>query len=422
MLQPLRFVLLLSIVLAAAAQPSAMPPWRPGVMDIHHISTGRGNATLFVLPDATTLLVDVGETGRRGARVFAVRPNDSKSPGEWISDYIRHVLRPIREVGLDYVFLTHFDGDHMGSVVPEARKSDSGKYVRSGVTEVATSIPTGTIIDRGWPDYNYPRDTVKQRLTNYLAFLEEFRAKGGKVEQASPGSIRQIAPRRSSDKVQIRVLAANGRVWSGRGDDAVAHFPPLESLDEADYPTENTCSAALRIQYGGFTYFVGGDINGELMPGLPEWWDIETPLAKVIGRIDVHQVNHHAYFDGANATFLRAMEPSVHIISSWDPTHPSITTLQRLLSKRIYRRDRHIYSTATAESTRLMLENGVSQFMSQDGHIVIRVAENGDTYDIYVLDDASEQRPLKARFGPYCSYASKAAQCKEGPSVPGSGR
>ncbi|MEP6494314.1 MAG: hypothetical protein ABJF01_16645 [bacterium] len=29
-------------------------------MDIHQISTGRGNSALFIFPDGTTLLVDAG--------------------------------------------------------------------------------------------------------------------------------------------------------------------------------------------------------------------------------------------------------------------------------------------------------------------------------------------------------------------------
>ena len=37
-----------------------LPAWAPGMLDIHQISTGRGNAALFVLPDGTTLLVDAG--------------------------------------------------------------------------------------------------------------------------------------------------------------------------------------------------------------------------------------------------------------------------------------------------------------------------------------------------------------------------
>ena len=33
-------------------------PWSPGMLDIHKISTGRGNSPLLVLPDGTTVLVD----------------------------------------------------------------------------------------------------------------------------------------------------------------------------------------------------------------------------------------------------------------------------------------------------------------------------------------------------------------------------
>jgi len=46
------------LVCACAAQTlpyaiigAPLPAWTPGTLDIHHISTGRGNSTLFVLPD-----------------------------------------------------------------------------------------------------------------------------------------------------------------------------------------------------------------------------------------------------------------------------------------------------------------------------------------------------------------------------------
>ena len=39
---------------------SPLPPWREGNFDIHHIDTGRGNSTLLVLPDGTTLMIDAG--------------------------------------------------------------------------------------------------------------------------------------------------------------------------------------------------------------------------------------------------------------------------------------------------------------------------------------------------------------------------
>ena len=46
-----------------AQQPGArLPPWTPGCLDIHHIATGRGNATFILMPDGTSLLIDAGAT------------------------------------------------------------------------------------------------------------------------------------------------------------------------------------------------------------------------------------------------------------------------------------------------------------------------------------------------------------------------
>lgn len=42
-----------------------LPDWMPGMLDIHQIATGRGNAALFILPDGTTMLLDAGATGDR---------------------------------------------------------------------------------------------------------------------------------------------------------------------------------------------------------------------------------------------------------------------------------------------------------------------------------------------------------------------
>ena len=35
--------------------------WKKGELDIHHIYTGRGESSFFILPDGTTLLIDAGD-------------------------------------------------------------------------------------------------------------------------------------------------------------------------------------------------------------------------------------------------------------------------------------------------------------------------------------------------------------------------
>ena len=40
-----------------------LPAWQKGYMDIHHISTGRGDCNFMIFPDGTTMMVDAGDLG-----------------------------------------------------------------------------------------------------------------------------------------------------------------------------------------------------------------------------------------------------------------------------------------------------------------------------------------------------------------------
>ena len=45
---------------SAAPTFKALPAWKLGVLEIHQIATNRGNSTLLILPDGTTMMVDAG--------------------------------------------------------------------------------------------------------------------------------------------------------------------------------------------------------------------------------------------------------------------------------------------------------------------------------------------------------------------------
>ena len=158
----MRFRLFLTIVLLAIAAMTAraadvvgrpIAPWQPGMLEIHQISTGRGNAGLYILPDATTLLVDVGEQPGKNPKHTPPRPDDTRLASQWVVRYIRHALRHDQQPALDYVLLTHFHQDHMGEVAPGMPVSPHG-YILTGVTRVVEDLKIGKLLDRGWPDYN----------------------------------------------------------------------------------------------------------------------------------------------------------------------------------------------------------------------------------------------------------------------------
>jgi hypothetical protein len=72
-----KFILLVFSVgiqsLPAQQQTPQLPPWEEGMLDIHHINTGRGDAAFFIFPDATTLLLDAGDMSETHPRTLSAR-------------------------------------------------------------------------------------------------------------------------------------------------------------------------------------------------------------------------------------------------------------------------------------------------------------------------------------------------------------
>ena len=293
--------LLLPCAAGAQTVGEPLPAWSPGVLDIHQISTGRGNAALLVFPDGTSLLVDAGDGNPEPPRGANRVPDGSRSAGEWIARYARRMLSHQTDPVIDYGLITHFHGDHMGGLGPATPAEVGGEYQLSGFTDVASHTPIRTMLDRGWPDYAYPRPLDNPMMENYRAFLEvEGARRGMTVERVEPGRVDQIVLRHEPERYRnftVRNVAANGEVWTGAGDGTRHHFPALADTPREDWPTENQCSIALRVSYGAFDFYTGGDMPGQPAPGLPAWQNVERPVAEAVGPVDVAVANHHVIGD-----------------------------------------------------------------------------------------------------------------------------
>jgi beta-lactamase superfamily II metal-dependent hydrolase len=363
------------MMLAALLLAAALPPWSEGMLDIHQISTGRGNAALCVFPDGTTMLVDAGAAadGQPMADTEP-RPNASKRTGEWIADYVA-------KMGvdkLDYAVITHFHADHM-----------------AGIRDVAARVPITTLIDRGYT-YLKPDDKL---FRDYEAFAKEHGSEALRV-----GRNDQIVPRRGKVAAfEVRNVAANGEVWTGTGESTINIFPALETLAAEDKPSENMCSIGLRIRYGKFDWFTGGDMPGIPDAGAPDWQSVENAVAKAIGPTDVHVVNHHGSIDPASAFFLATLRSPVIVLPSWSATHPSQDALKRIMTQRLYPGPHDVFATLVRQPAKISIGSRASQLKADHGHIVIRVAPGGETYQVFVLDDATPERNVLATHGPYVS-------------------
>ena len=238
-----------------AAEEEVLASWKPGTLDIHHISTGRGNSTFLILPDGTTMMVDAGAIYGQTEYLVTPKPDGSRRPGEWIG---RYVQRQLRAAGLDQIdafMLTHLHGDHLGNVAAETPPSADGSYRLTGVSDVAAIVPIQKFVDRAWPDYSYPLPATADFQRNYRSFLRAQVKAGKTVERFKVGSNEQFKLlRKPGDypSFEIRNLIASGEVWTGTGDGTRKLFPDLAGMKETEMPSENACSAAITNQVRQF--------------------------------------------------------------------------------------------------------------------------------------------------------------------------
>jgi hypothetical protein len=302
------------------------------------------------------------------------------------------------------LIVTHIHPDHIGDVGPAATAAMNGTYQLTGVSDVDRLMPARVVLDRGYPDYDKLPPPVAPFTSNYLAWLDERRRTGREVARLDVGSDSQITLRSTSRYADfaVRALAGNGRIWNGTGRrDSHSLFPRISSLAAQDRPTENMLSLALRLSYGRFSYFTGGDLISDTRDGRFPWMDVETPVARVAGRVEVAAANHHGYFDACGPGFVRLLDAQAYVIPSWHLSHPGQAQIQRLLGDwpGVARHD--VFATEMLPGNRQLNERFAPQLRSTQGHVVVRVAPTGDRYSIFVLDSTCEESLVLRKCGPY---------------------
>jgi beta-lactamase superfamily II metal-dependent hydrolase len=392
----------------AEGSASTLEPWEPGTLDIHHLAYGRGNSAFVLGPDGTTVLIDAGTTEDSLAVSCAQKPDASLRPGEWIASYILRQMESAGRKELDYALITHIHPDHLGDLGPGNPLSAKGGYRLTGITDVDARVPIGRLIDRGFPNYDYPLPAQAPFALNYQKYVRSRESVGKSTERIEVGSASQIRLSRHPQLYPgfaVRNLAANGEVWTGVGEHKRRCFPELKSLQKADYPTENMCSIAIRLSYGKFDYFTGGDLTSDTAESGELWQDIETPVARAAGPIEVAVADHHGYFDAVGPNFVRALRPEIFVIPSWYVAHPSVLPLRRMLSQRLYAGNRDVYATCVMEANRMVNNQWISKLRSLDGNIIVRVAPGGDEFRVIVTEDTDDSDRIKVLAGPYrCRY------------------
>lgn len=435
----MRFATILAFIIISSSTNAQevgkqLPAWREGYLDLHHINTGHGDAAFYIFPDGTTMLLDAGEMDPTSERVnsprnAALHPNNSKRAHEWIVDYVKRFHPVSSDPVIDFAVITHFHDDHFGSFYKGAKQSSLGNYYLSGITGVGEHLKFKKLLDRGYPDYNYPHawksDSIRrsmmknpesaetyQALENYWNFTEFHVNKFGMVaEPFKAGSSKQIVLKRNAEvfkNFKVQNIKSNGSIWTGVGTETLEYFPALSS--GVYVPGENQLSLALRIDYGEFRYYTGGDCPGIADLGAPKWNDVETPMSQAIGEVDIAVMDHHGNRDAHNEFNIRTLRPRVWIQQTWSSDHPGHEVLRRVTSNYLYDGPRDLFATNMLEANKNVIGPALERsYKSMDGHIVVRVIDGGKSYYVIILNDENEKNEINSIHGPYQTKIKKSS-------------
>lgn len=389
-----------------------LPAWTEGCLDIHHINTGRGESAFYILPDGTTMLIDAAGSLLKTSDKppTPAKPNDQITSGAVIIDYVKAYMPEVCKGTLDYMLLSHFHGDHMGSWSTSVPKHAGGFYM-NGYTEVGAEIPVAKFLDRGTRTNRKASDMIDSGgQGNYDKFIAWAKNTNASMdERFIAGRNDQIVLTHTPEKYStfsVRNIAANGDVWTGSGSTAISQMPAADELltygqsgkpETAALPYENTLSCVMTISYGSFDYFCGGDIqyNGRSSYG---YKDIEMPISKVVKKVEVMKASHHGTANTNGKEILAALKPDAIIIPVWRNVQPNPDTVKRMYDANS---GCNIFTTNLTDDNKALLSNYLSKFKGTQGHVVVRVHPGGTKYYIYVLGDDDLNRTVKKIHGPY---------------------
>ena len=408
---------------ASVATPKVgevIPAWEEGVMDLHFINTTTGESVFVIMPDGTQLLIDAASS--TVATNSNANTTNSGIRGRWdptktntrgsqiIADYIKKCMVWTGNDQIDYFVTTHYDNDHIGGYTTSLPFSaNSNTYRVIGAAEILDEFKVGKFMDRGYPDYNYPHATkyYKDNVQNYIKAVKWHVAnKGLNAEIFKSGSNTQIAPKSDKYDVTVQNISVNGEIWTGVGTntrhtfpelkDIVAANPPEASNDE-NCPPENACSCVMKISFGNFDYWAGGDLqyNGK---SSFSWKNIELACAQVGGKVDVMKANHHGVTNTNQAEALKAHDPRHIVVCSWVDCHPRTKVLNEMITT-LPNVDVHITNFWQGERPSGVDDKVTAEEAARvklyDGHIVVRVTDGGRFYRIMTLEDVQGTMKVK---------------------------
>jgi competence protein ComEC len=237
-------------------------------LDIYFVDTEGGQSTLYASPTGQTMLVDTGNAGDRDLH------------------RILDVLHVAGVTQLDHLLITHYHGDHYGSLV-----------------ELSKQIPIKHLYDHG--------ASVEGDRPSIATFEEAYRDLTRRIPRTivKPGDTIGFAGTATTVVVSDgRALAAPlaGAPGAGQPNQLCAAFVPR---DESKVDPDNHQSAGFVLAYGRFRTINLGDLT----------WSQEFNLMcpnNPIGTVDLYLTSHHGLDQSGSPAFVHAIQPRVAVMNN----------------------------------------------------------------------------------------------------------
>lgn len=242
---------------AARSAPAFLAGANTGVLELHFIDVGQGDATLIVCPNGSTILVDAGSLG--GGDEEAVR------------DYIWERLNP-DSPSLDVLVVTHADTDHY-NLIP---------YVLDGVA-------VKRVLHVGEPSHYATKDVFGGHDID--DWFRSVASKTKRIGLPTADEIGEPSPHFACGSAKIFILAADvkqsGSWW------------------------KNTRSIVLKVSYGLFDAILTGDATT-----VTEKFILDRHTETFL-RAEVLKLGHHgSSTTSTSPAWADAVQPEVSIASA----------------------------------------------------------------------------------------------------------
>ena len=272
----------LALFFAPGATLQAQAPAAGNTLDIYFIDTEGGQATLYVSPSGQTLLVDAGNSGERDL------------------NRILEVLKLAGTKQLDHFWMTHYHGDHYGSLL-----------------DIAKQIPIKHLYDHG--------NSVEAERPNIAKFLAAY----SELYKTTPRTAVKPGEKIAFPGTDLTVVMSDGNPLTSPMVKAPAAGRPNalcaahKERDETKVDPDNHQSAGFVMTYGRFRTINLGDLT----------WSREFKLmcpTNNIGTIDLYLTNHHGLDQSGAPAFVHAIQPRVAVMNNGTRKGGAIQTFQTL--------------------------------------------------------------------------------------------